>query len=518
MRYAIVSDIHANEPAWRAVHDDLTAAAADVVVCLGDIVGYGPRPREVLAAVREVASLFILGNHDAAMVGRVDLDRFRPAARRSALWTRRTLAGDAVFFGDLPLAVEVGDVVFVHAETPLPDDYGYVDDVDDAAACFETTDARVIFLGHTHVPGTFVQGSDGTIEEDLSARVELQPDFRYLINVGSVGDPRDGTQLASYALYDDAAHWVELRQVAFDVARFRAQILRVRALEVPYFLTLAHPAKRPAHHPVVHDEAIIAAKVSTVRVDRLVRKMPIRLGVEDLGRLGTRTPSVFADASGPPASAMPHRRKWLPKTVAGRAAAALVGAGMVLLPALRWMAGRGSPPPAEGSIAAPMSKAPETSSAPTPSPAGSAGPERDVITLMAERADRYGKDFRLETMFGQRHIGYWSNPSDYVVWRFRIARGGEYDVELEYALAPIGDGNRVNIACGRHELVCPLPSTGGWSNFTSRAVGRLPLPEGLAVLDVRPADRPRAGTMNLRAVRLRPSAAGNARGEQEATP
>ena len=122
MRYAIFSDIHANLPAWNAVHQDMVELQADILVCLGDVVGYGPLPREVLSAIRGVTENFVLGNHDAAAVGIMDPSLFNKNAEKVIRWTRDQLAPESLdFLNKTPLGIDTGDLLFVHAVERIRD-------------------------------------------------------------------------------------------------------------------------------------------------------------------------------------------------------------------------------------------------------------------------------------------------------------------------------------------------------------------------------------------------------------
>ena len=498
MRYAIVSDIHANWQAWSAVREDFLSAGVDAVVCLGDIVGYGPEPARVLRDLRSLCSNLVLGNHDAAMVGRIDVSRFRAAARRSAEWTRTQLDDHALsLFAATPLMMESEDALFVHAETPAPEDFGYVEEAEDALACFRAVDARFIFLGHTHVPGSFALGPDGRVEEDLRVEPGVASGGRLLVNVGSVGDPRDGTDRASYAIYDASTGRVELRQVAFDTDAYLAALKRHPVLELP--LLFRRPAAGSGGRTA--DEAMTATKVSLVKVQRIANRPRIRVRRSSLAALAA-SGTAAADVplrTPPPTSATPRRRR-------GR----VIGLSVVAFLALAALAGgwwghRARTP-----------RAAEVPSAPAEPAEDAAAVERreqaredvvhalSVLTLRADRAERYGKAFRLETMDGVSNIGYWSSPSDYLVWRFRPARSGVYEIEMNYAVPPTSAGSPVVLAAGRESLRFRTAATGGWSNYASAVVGRIRLNEGLAVLEMRPDGKPKGGLMNLRALTLRP--------------
>lgn len=509
MRYAIVSDIHANQPAWEAVWNDIRAVGADAIVCLGDVVGYGPWPVEVLRAVRATASLFVLGNHDAAVAGRVDLRRFRRGARRSAEWTRRCLDASArAFFAATPMAVEVDGVLFVHAETPWPEDFGYVDDIDDARACFSAASARLIFLGHTHIPCAFAMRPDGAIEELFARDLRLQEDCRYLINVGSVGDPRDGSQEASYAIFDEEAAQITWRRAPFDLNVCCERWAGVPDLETPYFLRVAQMESAAPHLSATHDEAIEAQKVAAVPIDRRVFRAPVRLHSDDIARLQSAVSIPF---SGAERAGAVGRRRWWPRTVAGRAAMALV-AGALVAAGVGAVWRRSRPNARRVSYPAEATPRPAAAQppAPTPEPLALAPEPLQDVALFAHRAARYGKTFRLETNAGVPHIGFWSSASDYVVWRFRPPKKATYEVELEYALPARGEGNRIRMSAGREELRVELAATGSWTTFARRVVGQIALPAGLAIVDLRPDGPPHGGLMNFRCVRLRPFEGGGA--------
>ena len=263
MRYAIVSDIHANWQAWSAVRDDIFRRDVDAMICLGDIVGYGPSPARVFADLTAHCENIVLGNHDAAAAGKLDLAMFNDQARRSTEWTAAQFsAEDLDRLGSAPLTLEAEDILFVHAETPSPDEFGYVETTEDASACFAATDARFIFIGHTHIPLVFALRPDGTITTTKKPLTRTEPGTRYLVNVGSVGDPGDGSVLASYCVFDSEAGEIQLNKVPFDVAAFRAELDQVPRLPLSWFLQKHDAdAARPAH-----DQEVAAGKVARARI------------------------------------------------------------------------------------------------------------------------------------------------------------------------------------------------------------------------------------------------------------
>ncbi|MDT8390394.1 MAG: metallophosphoesterase family protein [Lentisphaeria bacterium] len=226
MLYAIVSDIHANRQAWEAVLSDIRAHQADEILCLGDIVGYGPAPAAVLRSVYAHCKHIITGNHDAALCGRTAADSFNPRAQAALAWTRTRLArkSDQVL-KDLPLSMKGDHFRCVHGSPRSPSQYNYIIETGDADKTWSHFSERVCFVGHSHVPGVFFTEDNLTSHRAPSGGdVTLEPDKRYIVNVGSVGQPRDGTVLASYCLFDTDRRMVYFRQVSFDIDAYKREL------------------------------------------------------------------------------------------------------------------------------------------------------------------------------------------------------------------------------------------------------------------------------------------------------
>lgn len=238
MRYAIVSDIHANIRAWEAVRADIRTQGVDVIVCLGDVVGYGPKPAEVLEAVRSVTDHFVLGNHDAAAVGMMDYSIFNDHARQAIEWTITELSSDAKqFLSSVPLAIEAGELLFVHAEIAEPGRFDYIDSVEIAKENFAASKHFATFVGHTHLPKMFELSADGSVQELLDTTCGLDAEKRYIINVGSVGEPRNPDDLSSrYAVYDVEKREIDFRHVEFDIVAYRRDLDATNLDLRPYFL------------------------------------------------------------------------------------------------------------------------------------------------------------------------------------------------------------------------------------------------------------------------------------------
>jgi predicted phosphodiesterase len=258
MRYAIVSDIHANLQAWHAVRDDLRECGVDEVLCLGDVIGYGPRPVQVLDEVREFCGNFVLGNHDAVVAGKLDPNLFNDNAKYLIDWTCKQLGDEpARFFNEVPMVMGDDIMTCVHAEAAIPERWTYIVEPEQSRESFEATDAQVTFVGHTHVPlvcryDIHTMAIDGRSGLDFA----FEPKMRYLVNVGSVGDPRDGTASASYCIYDSEAQKVFFRSLPFDYDAFREDLAKSRLPVKPHFLIVLGDPKQATKKPVRGDMAL----------------------------------------------------------------------------------------------------------------------------------------------------------------------------------------------------------------------------------------------------------------------
>ena len=223
MRYAVFSDIHANRQAWEQVLADLKHQQVDELICLGDAVGYGPRPEEVLASIRENTPHFVMGNHDAAAAGLFDAAQFNDRARRMIEWTRDQLGPESIeFLLKAPLTLEREHMLFVHAEIEQPGRFAYIESEADADAHLGHTNQAVTFIGHTHDPLIFVQHPDGNVQHLADIDVQLDPSLRAVVNVGSVGDMRHAEDdRARYVIYDSATREVFFRKVDWDRDAFQ---------------------------------------------------------------------------------------------------------------------------------------------------------------------------------------------------------------------------------------------------------------------------------------------------------
>ena len=247
MRIAVLSDIHSNLRAWNAVLADVASLKVDRLLCLGDIVGYGPSPVEVLESAYRHVHGFVLGNHDAVVAGKMSPDVFNDRARRLILWTRDRIGPRGVrFLGQLPLVLSGNGMRCAHANFVRPSAFDYILEPEDAAASWNAAPEPLLFVGHTHVPQLFVIGASGTPHRLDPQDFQMEPGKRYIVNVGAVGLPRDPDGRACYAIYDDEARTVYFRRVPFDMDAFRDDVARAGLDPADVPLLGADPRRRLA--------------------------------------------------------------------------------------------------------------------------------------------------------------------------------------------------------------------------------------------------------------------------------
>ncbi|PWH18056.1 MAG: metallophosphoesterase [Anaerolineae bacterium] len=236
MRVLVFSDVHANLTALERILAD--AGSCDAVWCLGDVVGYGPDPNECVECIRRLPNLTcILGNHDAAVLGLIEVEAFNHEARRVIQWTQQQLTdANRDFLKNLPERVVIGDVTLVHG-SPRQPVWEYLLDAQTARHNFDFFDTSFCFVGHTHLPILFHLNEFDSypIGGYLPPNQVVQLTPREIVNPGSVGQPRDRDPRAAYAIYDTETHCFEHRRVEYDVTqvqhRMRLAALPMRHIE-----------------------------------------------------------------------------------------------------------------------------------------------------------------------------------------------------------------------------------------------------------------------------------------------
>lgn len=233
MRYAVLGDLHANLTALEAVVSALGSEDVDALLSVGDVVGYGAAPREVIGLLREVGATVVKGNHDAAVTGELDTRWFNPFARAAVDWTRETLTTeDLAWLEALPLVAHLEHCAVAHGTPAQPERFDYVQSTEDADPSLDDLAEQVCFVGHTHVPVTILRlrEAPGRTSYTIDRYVDLSEASVALVNVGSVGQPRDEDPRAAFGLYDSERSSFELKRVEYDIDREAA---RIRAAGLP---------------------------------------------------------------------------------------------------------------------------------------------------------------------------------------------------------------------------------------------------------------------------------------------
>ncbi len=230
MRIGIFSDVHANIEAMTAVVEAFKSERIDMYVCIGDVVGYGASPNECCNIVRTLTSHTILGNHDAAVAGRMDYSYYYDAARQALdLHSRQLTPENLQWLKGLPYEVRLdrpvgepagggGDVTFCHGSPINLEEFEYIFSIEQAQRCLDIWDdlGSVTFIGHSHLCKSFALTRDEVFEV-VATKFVIRPEHRYIISVGSVGQPRDYDNRASYTIYDSEERSFEFKRVAYDI-------------------------------------------------------------------------------------------------------------------------------------------------------------------------------------------------------------------------------------------------------------------------------------------------------------
>lgn len=217
MIYGVIGDVHSNYEALTAVVNELREEHVDKILCTGDIVGYAAEPIRCIDLIGELDCTIVAGNHDYAAVGKFPSGYFHADARTAILWTAKQLTTTYIdFLGNLPLVEELGNITLVHASLNHPEFFDYITNKVDAQLTFDILKTQVCFYGHSHVPlAIFLDGEN--IHVDNGGVFNLHNVEKVLINVGSVGQPRDWDIRASYALYDTDKKVVQIKRVKYNI-------------------------------------------------------------------------------------------------------------------------------------------------------------------------------------------------------------------------------------------------------------------------------------------------------------
>ena len=246
MRYAIISDIHANAAALRTVLVDAQDMRVDKIICLGDVLGYGPDPVQALETVYSRVHVCLAGNHDDAVCGRRTTEDFNDFAAAAVARQRKTLTADALaWLKKLPYVCAMGDFACTHGDFSDPEAFNYILEPEEARPSWDVRTEPLLFVGHTHQPGIFVLGESGLPHRLEPTDFIVEGGKRYIVNVGSVGYPRSGTCRSFYCIYDDQARAVFFRSLPFDLEGYREKMGGKGLDEAPWVAARAQERATP---------------------------------------------------------------------------------------------------------------------------------------------------------------------------------------------------------------------------------------------------------------------------------
>jgi len=218
MNAAVISDIHSNLEALQAVLKDIKKRRIKKILCLGDLVGYGANPNECIDLCLKESDLIIAGNHDWAAIGKTDIGRFNPMAAEAIRWTKKRLTDSSVEkLKGLPLTEKLGDLILAHASPNNPSEWNYLTSFANFQEAFGFFAEKICFIGHTHIPGAAFQDANSYTDFLRETPFPLIDKRRFIINVGSVGQPRDLDPRACYAIYDGNNNTLEIIRIEYNI-------------------------------------------------------------------------------------------------------------------------------------------------------------------------------------------------------------------------------------------------------------------------------------------------------------
>ncbi|MDK2973001.1 MAG: hypothetical protein PWP23_2756 [Candidatus Sumerlaeota bacterium] len=226
-RIAIFSDIHGNYHALDAVLKAIDDEKVDMIVCCGDVVGYGARPNECVNAIRDRKIPVIAGNHDHACLLLTDISNFNEIAKAAVIWTKDVLSEENVaFLRQMPLTIRdtANDVFFVHASPKDPGEWNYILTMGEARTNFNYFNERICFIGHSHQP-FIIENENGNLMCPSRPEIDLKDNRRYLVNVGSVGQPRDHNPDACFVILDLEKQKLEIKRLKYNLAGAQQAII-----------------------------------------------------------------------------------------------------------------------------------------------------------------------------------------------------------------------------------------------------------------------------------------------------
>lgn len=233
MKLALISDIHGNLEALTAVLDDIGAQSVDKIHCLGDVVGYGSEPGACLELISRSCNIKLMGNHEYAALGLERTDSYTYAAQTSAEWTRKQLTDyDFSLIADFEMERTIDDLYLVHASPFEPDQWHYILSPEEAAIAFEHLKESICFHGHSHIPLIFSETPDSSPRKRIGHSFLPDRENRYLINIGSVGQPRDNDPRACYVTFDTVEREAMFHRVEYDIRETQKKMAQAQLPEM----------------------------------------------------------------------------------------------------------------------------------------------------------------------------------------------------------------------------------------------------------------------------------------------
>ncbi len=234
MKFALISDIHGNLEALQKVLRDIETQGVEKIHFLGDVVGYGCNPNECVKLVNQHCDIKLLGNHDYAAMGLESTSSFNQIAQTSMQWTQSNLKKKSLeILADFEMQSKFLDYNLVHAAPGRPEDWNYILNKEQASEEFENFPESICFVGHSHLPTIFIQDADGMISQSSRQKMQFSKDKRYIVNVGSVGQPRDNDPRSCYLIVNHEAGECEYRRVEYDIQKVQE---KMRKALLPEFL------------------------------------------------------------------------------------------------------------------------------------------------------------------------------------------------------------------------------------------------------------------------------------------
>ena len=234
MRFCIIADVHGNLEALLAVSEKIKSYGKNIdkIMCLGDIVGYGADPSECIRITSEISDVILAGNHDFAVCELTSIEDFNTYAKKAVLWSRQQLDKKEIdFLKGLPFTHSERDMDFAHSSLHRPESWRYLSGTPDTYIDFQIMEKNLLFVGHTHVPVIF-ENSGVQVKRINLPELTLDPEKKYIINPGSVGQPRDRDPKASFAIFDSGIKSVETIRVEYDIEKAQEKILNAGLPEV----------------------------------------------------------------------------------------------------------------------------------------------------------------------------------------------------------------------------------------------------------------------------------------------